>query len=205
MKRFKKALFLATIGLVLTCSQTAQAALYRADQVHSTIGFTVKHLMVSEVKGEFTDYQTLINFDSNDLKSSNVDVTIQVSSINTRNEKRDKHLKTSEFFDADNHPTITFKSTDITKTDNGYTISGDLTIRGVTKAISIPCAINGPVKNPMGEGEDVIGINGKATINRQDFGVSWNKEMDQGGYVVGNDVTIDVELEAHVQKEIKEE
>ena len=171
------------------------AETYQIDPGHSTMGFAVKHLMVSIVRGNFTTYSGAIQFDRANPESFNAEVSIDAQSINTNVSDRDKHLKSPDFFDVEKFSTITFKSKKLVPKSDGYDIVGDLTMKGVTKEMTIPVWISGPVKSPMGA--DVIGLSGEATINRQDFGVSWNKKMDQGGAVVDDNVKIIVEIEAH--------
>ena len=179
---------------------TAAAAgdTYVIDPAHSTVGFLVQHLTVSQVQGQFNDFQGTIDLDPADAAATKVDVTIQTKSIDTRNENRDKHLRSPDFFDADKNPLITFQSSAVTADGKAYSITGDLTIKGVTKKATVPLVISGPITNPMGGGQ-VIGLSGQTKINRQDFGVSWNKQMDKGGFVVGNDVQININLEAHAK------
>ncbi|MBF0489699.1 MAG: YceI family protein [Candidatus Omnitrophica bacterium] len=182
------------LGLVLAlgCVSTVVLAAdsYKIDLVHSNVSFSVKHMMVSNVSGSFEKYDGQIMFDDKDLASSKVSVTIDPSSINTRNEKRDGHLKSPDFFDAVKFPAITFVSKKITATN----MIGDLTIKGVTKEITVPATISGPVKGMMGS--DVIGINATFTLNRQDYGITWNKTLDQGGLAVSNDVLVNISIEA---------
>ncbi len=170
---------------------------FQMDPTHSSIGFAVQHLVVSTTKGEFTNYQATIRFDSKNPEATEFDIVIQAASIDTRVKQRDDHLRTSDFLDVENHPTITFKSKGVKKEGAQFLVKGDLTIRGVTKEITVPTVISGPVVSPFGS--TVIGVSGQFTLNRQDFGVSWNKQMDQGGYVVGDQVTIDVHFEAAKQ------
>lgn len=186
------------LGLALTvglATAAFAADTYVIDPVHSTVGFSVKHLTVSEVEGNFKTFTGSVTLDAT---APSVEATIDTKSINTQNEGRDKHLMSTDFFDADNNPTITFKSTSIVVAGNTYTVKGNLTMKGVTKEITLPLTVSGPVKNPMSKVEDqVIGVVGQTTINRQDFGVKWNQQMDQGGWMVGDDVTIIIKLEAH--------
>ncbi len=168
---------------------------YQIDPIHSSLGFAVQHLMVSTVKGEFTEYAGTIEFDQKNPSAFTASVRIQSASIDTRNKQRDGHLKTGDFFDAEKFPEIVFKSKKLEPIEgNEYMLTGDLTIRGITKEISIPLSIAGPVNSPMGG--QVIGLSGETTINRQDFGVSWNKALDSGGYVVSDEVKILVNIEA---------
>ncbi|HOY08761.1 MAG TPA: YceI family protein [Candidatus Omnitrophota bacterium] len=182
------------IGAMVAAPAVA-AGTYTIDHVHSNIGFAVRHMMVSEVKGEFTDYEGTVIYDPEYVAETKIDVVIRAKSIDTRLQQRDDHLRASEFLKTDEFPLITFKSRGVNKTDQGVVIVGDLTIRGRTKTISIPAQISGPYANPLGGGE-VIGIVGEAVINRQDFGVSWNKAMDAGGYVVADDVKLIISVEA---------
>lgn len=195
----KKSLSLLAVFCFLVAGQlpVVQAATYNIDTAHSTIGFAATHLMISTTRGSFDNYVGAINFDPANPEEFSADVTIQVDSINTRNEKRDGHLKSSDFFDAANFPEITFKSSMLNGSGADAEIVGDLTIRGVTKSVTIPVSFMGPVQSPFGF--SVISIQGETTINRQDFGVSWNKALDAGGYVVGDDVTLVVEIEASTQ------
>jgi polyisoprenoid-binding protein YceI len=186
---------LSILALTVMISSPVWAAVYDIDKSHSSIDFSVSHMMVSTVRGGFSDYSGSITFDpQNDPAVSNAEITIKAASIDTNQPDRDKHLVGSDFLDVENNPLITFKSKSAHKEGDTYLITGDLTIRGTTKEITIPAAINGPVKSPFGK--DVIGLTGRTTINRQDFGVSWNKKMDQGGVVVGDEVTLEINIEA---------
>ena len=182
---------LLTLGLAST---VAQAATYKLDAAHTTIGFSVKHLMVSNVKGSFGEFDGTIEFDEANPSAMKASAVVQVASINTANEKRDEHLRSADFFDAATHPTITFESTRVEGSLPNLTLVGNLTIRGVTKEVSIPVEVGGPITNPWGK--VVIGLSGGTTINRQDFGVNWSKALDGGGVVVGDEVKLILEIEA---------
>lgn len=193
----RSTVFAATMLLALLSLPWAagvEAAVYDIDPGHSTIGFAVKHLQVGTTRGGFGDYTGKIEYDESDLSKFNADVVIQAKSIDTKLEARDNHLRNPDFLDTDNNATITFKNAKLEKRGEGTVIVGDLTIRGVTKSVTIPVTIAGPVKSPFGA--DVIGINGQTRINRQDFGVSWNKALDNGGFVVDDWVDLVVEIEA---------
>jgi len=171
------------------------ASTWQIDPAHSAAQFAVRHMMVSTVRGEMGKVTGTVNIDESDLTKSSVEATIDASGINTREPKRDDHLRSPEFLDTAKYPTITFKSTKISKMDDHYQVAGDLTLHGVTKPIVLD--VSGaatPIKDPMGN----MKLGGSATtrINRQDFGVAWNKSLDSGGVVVGDqvDVTIDLEL-----------
>ena len=193
----KKVIFiLGVIGLLLV-GKVYAADMYAIDPANSTIGFAVKHLMVSTTNGSFSDYQGGITYDDKDLSAFKADMTIQAKSIDTKVEQRDNHLRSAEFLDTAKFPTITFTSKSLLPPRSGVpggTLIGDLTIKGVTKEVSIPVAISGPVKAPFGM---AIGLSGQLTINRQDYGVSFNKALDNGGLMVGNDVVINIDIEAH--------
>ena len=190
-----KSIILTVFLSIVWAAVNAHAATYTIDPVHSTIGFAVKHLVVGTTRGDFEDYAGTIGFDGKDLASFSADVVIQAKSINTKNGDRDKHLRSADFLDVENNPTITFKGKSLAAKGDGFEVTGDLMIHGVTKEVVIPAEISGPVKSPFGD--QVIGLAGEITINRQDFGVSWNKTMDQGGLMVSDDVKIIVEIEAH--------
>lgn len=185
--------------LLFSAALVAASALYAADtytidNAHSSVGFAVKHLMVTNTKGQFKDYTGTIQYDAKDIAKSSVEVTIQAASIDTANTDRDNHLRGGDFFDAAKFPEITFKSTKILKQGLGYEALGKLTIKGVTKDVKIPFTLSGPVKDPWGNTK--LGIEGGLVINRQDYGVTWSKTLDNGNLVVANDVKIELVIEA---------
>ena len=167
---------------------------WTVDQSHSQIGFEVKHMMVSKVKGVFDSYEANVEAENlADLTEATISFKFNVPSINTRNEDRDNHLKSADFFDADRFPAITFESTSIIKSDEGFDVTGNLTIKDVTKEVTFETTFNGTGKNPWGQ--DVYGFEAEAKINREDFGLTWNAALETGGVLVGKDVKIKVELE----------
>jgi len=175
---------------LLSTSIVFAADSYTIDPAHTSFSFTVKHMMISNVPGEFDKFDGQIIYDPKDLTTAQANITIDVDSINTRIDKRDAHLKSPDFFDAAKFPSITFVATKFTP---GY-ITGNLTMKGVTKVITIPVIISGPVKTMMGG--QAIGITGNVTVNRQDYGINWNKTLDQGGVAVSDDVNIAISIEA---------
>lgn len=190
---------LLAVGAVFFASIAVRAAdTYEIDKAHSRIGFAVKHMMVATTRGEFKDYTGEWKVDLKDLSKSSIKVVIQVASIDTAEPKRDEHLCTGDFFDAAAFPTISFTSTKIAKKKDGYEAFGDLTIKDVTKKVVIPFVLNGPIETSWGF--TAIGIEGALTINRQDFNVTYNQLLDNGGLVVGNEVKIDLVLEGHKPK-----
>jgi len=194
----KGILFLAGVVLSAGLAGSAQAAdAYSLDRAHSSIDFAVKHLMLAKVTGGFSDFQSDIQFSAADLANSKFDFEIKVDSIDTRNVDRDKHLKAADFFDAPTYPMITFKTRKVESTGEGsYAVTGDLTMKAVTKEVVIPVVVTGPVLNPMAK-VNAIGIEADFKVNRQDYGVNWNKTLDNGGVAVGNEVTVNVNIEAH--------
>jgi len=181
---------LAVFVSLLTSSVVFAAETYTIDPAHTSFDFTVQHMMISNVPGEFDKFDGQIIYDPKDLTTAKATITIDASSINTHIDKRDAHLKSPDFFDVAKFPTITFVATKFTP---GY-ITGNFTMKGVTKVITIPVTIAGPVKTMMGG--QAIGITGTTTINRQDYGVNWNKTLDQGGVAVSDNVNITFSIEA---------
>lgn len=169
---------------------------YKIDPRHSDAQFAVTHLMISTVRGEFHGINGTVVFDDADVSKSSVNVTIDANTVDTREPDRDKHLKSADFFDVVNHPTMTFQSTKVESDGSDkLKVTGELTIRGNTKPavleVSIPKA---PIKDPWGLQRTAVSASTK--INRQDFGVAWNKTLDSGGVMVGDtvDITLDVEM-----------
>jgi polyisoprenoid-binding protein YceI len=186
-----------TAGLAAALSLPAAAATstWQIDPAHSAAQFAVKHLAISTVRGAFTSVKGTVQFDDKDITKSSVDVAIDVNSVDTRQPDRDKDLRSDHFFDAEHFPTITFKSKRIEQVSPGkLKITGDLTIHGITKELVMDVdGPTGPVKDPWGNQR--MAINATTKINRQDFGVKWNATMDNGGVVVGDDVSITIDAE----------
>lgn len=164
------------------------------DLVHSSVNFHVRHLMVSKVHGRFTKWDGVLELDDADLTRSRLDVTIDASSIETKEEKRDVHLRSADFLDVENHPAITFKSRNIERDGDGYIVTGDITIRGVTKEVKLEVEGGEQVKDPWGGTR--TGFSAKAKLNRKDFGLTWNVALEAGGFVVGDKLEITIEIEA---------
>jgi polyisoprenoid-binding protein YceI len=174
-------------------SGTATTTPWAIDATHAHVGFSVPHMVVSEVEGHFTRFSGTVLLDEKDPQKSQLTFSAEVESITTANADRDKHLQSGDFFDAKKFPNVTFKSTKITKAGKGYKVAGDLTIHGVTKAVTLQASLSAPVANPWGKQVRAAKITGK--IYRKDFGLTWNKSLDQGGVLVGEEVTLDVKLE----------
>jgi polyisoprenoid-binding protein YceI len=187
------ALVPATVAGPVLAAEPSSPVEWTIDPTHTQVGFTVPHMVVSEVDGVFRQFSGKVLLDEKDLTKSKVELTVQVASIDTGVADRDKHLRSGDFFEADKHPTITFKSTKITKAGKGFKITGDMTIRGVTKSVTLDATLSEAVTSPWGKQVRGAKITGK--LNRLDYGVSWNKSLDKGGIAVGNDVTIEVKTE----------
>jgi polyisoprenoid-binding protein YceI len=166
---------------------------WKIDPSHSRIAFSVAHMVVSEVDGQFNDYSASVLLDDTDLTKSQLEFKAEVVSIDTHNADRDKHLKSGDFFDAEHFPQLTFKSTHVQKVGAAYKITGNLTLRGVTKPVTLEATLSEPVASPFGS--TIRAARVKGSLSRRDFGVSWNKAMDKGGVVVGDRVEIDIKLE----------
>jgi polyisoprenoid-binding protein YceI len=190
-----------TAGLAALLSLPASAATstWQIDPAHSSAQFAVRHLAISTVRGAFSKVTGTVVFDDKDVSKSSVDVTIDVSTVDTREPNRDKDLMSDHFFDVAHYPTITFKSTKVEQAGVGkLKITGDLTIHGTTKQVVLD--VDGPtaaVKDPWGNQR--AAVNATTKINRQDYGVKWNATMDNGGVVVGDDVSITIDAEV-IQK-----
>ena len=188
-------LLIALLALVTLGSGMAWAGeTYRIDTAHSAVGFKVRHLF-SHTSGRFTDFSGKLVYDAEKPVNSSIELMINAASIDTDNDTRDNHLRSNDFLHIEAHPQITFKSTRIAETGkpNHFDVTGDLTIRGVTRAVTVAVEILGFGEFPgMGHRG---GFNASTTINRQDFGVKWNKLLDAGGTLLGNDVHIDCPIE----------
>jgi polyisoprenoid-binding protein YceI len=171
---------------------------WQIDSAHSTVGFKVKHMMVANVRGQFQEVKGDILGDLEDPTRASVDVEIAAASIDTRNEQRDTHLRSADFLDAENFPTLSFKSTRIDRLSvDRLKIVGDLTIRGTTREVELDTTLNGTGTNPWGA--EVAGVSAETRINRKDFGLTWNVALETGGWLVGDKIDIDLEMELHKQ------
>ena len=170
------------------------------DTVHSHIGFSVKHMMVATARGQFKSYSGTLRLDHKDFTRSSFEGEIDVASIDTGNADRDNHLRANDFFDAPNHPKITFKSTGIeAKGEGEYVVHGDLTIRGVTKPVALDVEFHGTSKNPYGK--TVAGLSARGTINRKDFGISFNAVLETGGVALAEKVKLELDVEATLEED----
>ena len=171
------------------------------DPDHSGATFSIRHMMIAFVRGKFAKIGGTIYFDPLDIRKSSVELSIDATSINTGIQKRDDHLMSSDFFDVDKYPTISFRSSQIHSVDsNTAQVLGDLTIHGITRQVTVAVEFSGPVKDPFGDGIS-IGFTVSATINREDFGIMWNQPMENNGIMVGRDVQLFIDLEADLTPE----
>ena len=177
---------------------TATAALtgtWTIDPSHSRIGFTARHAMVTKVRGSFTEFAGTANLDAENPGASTVDLTIEVASIDTGNGQRDDHLRTNDFFDAATYPQIPFVSTGVEQQDGeNYRLTGDLTIKGVTKSVAVDFEFTGPADDPWGNQR--AGFEGRATINRKDWGVNFNAALETGGVLVSDKIALELDISA---------
>ena len=200
MKKFNlrnigmKSVMLAAVAMMVAAG-SVKAEQWSFDKAHTSVAFSVKHMVVSNVRGEFTDFDGTINFDGKDVSNGSAEMTIKTASVSTNNERRDGHLKSADFFDVEKYPTMTFKSTKVVPGDgNKFQMVGDLTIKDVTKPVTFDCEYLGSVE---AMGATKAGFSAETTINRKDFHINWSKTLDNGGLVAGDDVKISLEIEAN--------
>lgn len=194
-KRKKSWLLFLWFGALVCLPLTVQAepARWTVDPDHSTVEFRVAHMVVSKTTGRFMDYAGFIEMDAEAGTVKAIEATIKTASVNTNHEKRDAHLRNADFFDVEQYPTMTFKMKSYKKTQEGYLALGDLTLHGVTKEIALAGHYNGVAKDPWGNTR--AGFSAEGKLNRKDFGMVWNKTLDSGGLVVGDEVQIRLEIE----------
>ncbi|RMG43217.1 MAG: polyisoprenoid-binding protein [Acidobacteria bacterium] len=187
-----KALLLALI-LALPATVSAAPKTFEVDPAHSSVVFKIRHLLTN-VTGKFKEFHGTIVYDAEDPSGSSVEFTVEAKSIDTGVAKRDGHLRSPDFFDVARYPAITFKSKKVAPGKDGMLlVTGDLTLHGVTKEITVPVEVLGVIDSPFGVR---AGFETHFTIDRQDFGINWNKALDQGGVVLGNEVAIEISVEA---------
>ncbi|MDP8969462.1 MAG: YceI family protein [Actinomycetota bacterium] len=169
------------------------AGTYEIDPAHSVVEFVVRHLGLAKVRGRFNEFTGTIDV-AEDIAQSSVRVTIQAASIDTRDADRDAHLRSADFLDADNHPTLEFRSTRLRQEGGDWLLDGELTVRGVTRPVTLEVEFEGAAKDPWGNTR--LGFSADTTINREDFGLTWNQALETGGWLVGKDVKIELSTEA---------
>ncbi|WP_462411827.1 YceI family protein [Neobacillus sp. Marseille-QA0830] len=165
------------------------------DPAHSSVDFSVRHMMIANVKGSFNSFNAVIEADPTDLTTASIEFTIETSSVDTRNADRDAHLVSADFFDVENYPTMTFKAANIEKTDEGeYKVTGDLTLRGVTKQETFAVTFEGQGKDPWGN--EKAGFSANGSLNRSDYGLVWNAALETGGVLVGDKIKVNLQIQA---------
>ncbi|MGN8647417.1 YceI family protein [Gracilibacillus sp. HCP3S3_G5_1] len=168
---------------------------WTVDAAHSSLDFSVKHMMVSKTKGTFHDFEAKIETDPDDLTTANIEFVVDMASVDTRNEGRDNHLRSADFFNVEQYPKMTFKATNIEKTGDGeYDVTGDLTLCGTINSETFSVTSEGQGIDPWGN--EVAGFSGKGKINRRDYGLTYNTVLETGGVVVGDEIKISIEIEA---------
>jgi polyisoprenoid-binding protein YceI len=176
------------------CAMSVFGQSYQIDSAHSGASFSVKHMMVTNVSGRFSNVQGKVNFDEKNLAKSSIEASVDVTTINTNEPKRDGHLKSPDFFDVAKYPTISFASTKVYKEGGTTKVDGNLTLHGVTKPVTLTLdELSGEVKSPMGT--IVRGTVARTKISRKDFGLTWNKTIETGGVVVGDEIAVTLEIE----------
>lgn len=183
----------------LIAPDIAIAETYEIDTSHSRVGFKIRHLAISNVLGNFKDFSGVISYDPKDIAKSNVSVSIKSKSIDTDNKKRDDHLKNKDFFDVTKFPAISYKSKSVEKIDDKhFKVNGELTIRDTTKEVPLNVEFLGAAKDPWGN--ERVAFTATSKINRKDFGIKWNKLLEAGGLVVGDNVKIEIDIEGIKKK-----
>jgi polyisoprenoid-binding protein YceI len=167
---------------------------YTIDPAHTRLGFSARHAMVATVRGHFTDFTGTAHVDTANPAASKVELSIVANSINTGQQQRDDHLRSGDFFESEQYPDITFTSTDVTRDGDEWTISGDLTIKGVTHSIAVPFEFTGSAQDPFGNTR--IGFEGAATLNRKDWGLTWNAALETGGVLVSEKIKLQFDVSA---------
>jgi len=196
MRRF--ALAFAFVLALAALPALAAVETYTVDRAHSEVSFQIRHF-VTNVRGQFDQYEGTIWFDTENPEASRVEFEIDAASINTFNADRDKHLRSDDFFAVEKHPKISFKSSKIKKTgENAYAVTGTFVLRGVTKEITLPVTFLGTVKDPWGSTR--AGFEATAALDRKDYGINWNRALDQGGFVLGDEAKISINLETVLKK-----
>jgi polyisoprenoid-binding protein YceI len=189
----RTALALVTLSATVLAALPAAAADWNLDASHSYVGFKVRHMAISKVKGSFGDFAATVQGEPGKPGTFSVEATVQLASVDTGNEKRDDHLRSADFFDVAQHPTMTFRSTGVTMDGDEGRLAGELTLNGVTKPVTFDLEYAGQVTDPWGNVR--MGFAAEATIDRRDFGLTWSKALETGGLVVDNDVEIELEIE----------
>jgi polyisoprenoid-binding protein YceI len=179
-------------------AESGQKTTWVIDAAHSNVGFSIKHLMIATVRGSFTQAQGAVTVDESDPTTAEIDITIPTASVTTRDEKRDAHLRSPDFFDAERFPNMTFRSKRVERqSDDRFRVIGDLTIRDVTREVALEVELLGRAKDPWGN--EKAGFEATTKIKRSDYGLTWNAALETGGVLVGDEVKISIEAELQKQ------
>ena len=195
----RKGVAASILASLLLVGAARGADRFQIDPAHAFVTFTISHFS-GKAKGSFTDVSGVITYDEKDITKSSVEVVIKTASIHTGNQGRDTHLRSADFFDVEKFPEMTFKSKRIEKRGAGYVAIGDLTVRGVTKEVVMPFTFSGPIKDPLPSGVKRMLVESSLKVDRRDFGITWSRVMPDGGLFVGNEVTLEINIEAIVPK-----
>jgi polyisoprenoid-binding protein YceI len=199
MKSTRNAIVLLLIVMAVFSAQITLADTYDIDNSHSSVGFKIKHLAISNVKGSFTSFEGAFDFVAGQPRQWNVEVSIDMKSVDTGDEDRDDHLRAEDFFDVEKFPTMVFKSTGVKMDDDEEgKLMGTLTMHGVTLPVTLDIEFNGAITDPWGN--ERVGFSATGKINRKDWGLSYGKALESGGLVIGNDVKISLEIEGVKRK-----
>ncbi|MBK7703350.1 MAG: YceI family protein [bacterium] len=188
----------ALLAASLLTAAAATAATYTIDATHSSVGFKVRHMMVSKVTGSFGEFSGTFDYVEGQPDQWSAAATIKTASVNTNDAKRDGHLRNADFFDAEKYPEITFASKGVSQKGGGWVLTGDLTMHGVTKPVELELEFNGAITDPWGN--DRVGFSAKGVLDRRDFGITYNTVLDKGGVAVSNEVELMLEIEAIANK-----
>lgn len=184
---------LVAAALMLALPAAAQAATFKIDQSHSAVTFTVRHMMISTVRGSFGDFDGSFTYVKGKPADWKVTAEVRTASVNTNDEKRDDHLRNPDFFDVEKHPTMTFTSTKVESAGSNYKLHGELTMLGVTRPVVLDLEITGEVTDPWGNPR--VGFSARGKIDRKDWGMTWSRALDTGGVMVGNEIGIELEIQ----------
>jgi polyisoprenoid-binding protein YceI len=179
-----------TVTTQTTTAQDIATGTWAIDKAHTKIGFNAKHLMVTKVRGHFEEYDATVEI-ADDLTDSKIEVTLDAASITTGSDDRDGHLRSADFLDVENHPELRFVSTEISRDGSGWKVSGDLTVREVTKPVTLDVTYEGSATDPWGN--EHIAFTAKSVLSREDWGLTWNAALEGGGWLVSKDVVLDIE------------
>lgn len=193
MRTSRSAAVLALLAALLVApAAIAAPETFSVDASHSSVGFSIRHF-VTTVPGSFNEFSGTVVYDAENPSASTFEMTVQAASIDTRQSDRDKHLRSPDFFDVEQFPTLTFKSTSVAGSGDKLAVTGDFTLRGITQRLTVPVEVLGTVNTPMGVRS---GFAAEFTIHRKDFGIVWNRVLDQGGTMLGEDVKVTISVEA---------